>query len=433
MSPELSKIKELYRKAEYELCYKVLSEQYPEPEALHDDIKAEVLYWYSKIYLMINKYPLALEFGYKANFLLEKSGQIDLYVESFITIARSILLFQDYKNALEVALNGFVLCKANKLEHLYYDFYDAIGISYYYAGDSANALKYLPHSLEWAEKETDNIKLYTANNQLGTVYFGMAEYALAEKYYKTSFKYAYISGQPHTIAIVYNNLANIYSYLHKDKEKAIENYQYAIEFVHKSNSPQLLPEYIHNIAYLYMIFKEFDTAEKYFLEALELTQKHKIINLNFYIYGNLYEMYKQQGKLEQAMDCIIKYEEVREEVRENSYKRQVEYLSLIQRPDVLKLEAKLLTEQNEELSDLNNKLLQLNEEKNNYLRIASTDLAKPLYSIQLICSSIKNYSSLLDKESKIQKLDQLQSITATLQSTIQKLLSENKEHSENLS
>ena len=128
-----------------------------------------------------------------------------------------------------------------------------------------------------AYKIHDYERISFFNNILGWKYFATGDYKTAEKYFikalkdsaKIKFKVYNISNH-HALGVVYEKL--------KEPEKALYHDSIALDFFKKTNNNTFISSIYNNIAKVYLQTKQFDKALESVQKAIEVAEKHKIID-----------------------------------------------------------------------------------------------------------------------------------------------------------
>ena len=246
------------------------------------------------------------------------------------------------------------------------------GISYYSRGDYANAIDYFQRSLKISKNLGNKEGISSALRRIGNVYYKQGEYSKAISYYSRCLKIREEIGNKRQLAGVLNNIGNVY-YEQGDFSKAISYYSRSLnireEIIDKSgiamslnnignihsiqgNYSETIDYYnrslkikkeigdnrgiatsLNNIGVVHFNNGDYTKAIDYSKRGLSLAKEIGLVRISLGASKNLYEAYKQVGKLKRSLEMheyyfmmhdSIENLEAKEEFIKQSYKYEYE-------------------------------------------------------------------------------------------------------------
>jgi tetratricopeptide (TPR) repeat protein len=192
--------------------------------------------------------------------------------------------------------------------------------------DYAQAMRNLEESYRLFNELKDQTRLIGSMNNLGNLYSDMQLFEKAQKYYSEAYQLSEKSGDRFSDPL--NNLANIY-FKQSNFDKAIEYYLKALEIQEKDNNKLGLLNTVSNLGIAYTKDKQTKQAEFYLNKAKELTEELQAYTSLPSIYKALAENYYNQGKLKNAYETQLKYDEVREKIYGEESSRNIAQMEMV--------------------------------------------------------------------------------------------------------
>jgi tetratricopeptide (TPR) repeat protein len=230
-------------------------------------------------------------------------------------ISGSIFLAKsDFNPAIEKFNKALQIAKKTKNDYQLHTIYNNLGVVYKYSQEYTLARSYYNKALEHAIKIDDNQGIGQSYSNIGNVYIlsGMQKEGL-EYYRMAELAFLKISKSSNDLASLYNNIGYVY-YVDKKYSKSIIEYLNALTIFDslKFNFGKAI---IHNN------IAEAEIALKNFKEALihiEIADSlHKIIDSRDSrknLYFTSYELFKESGQLEKAIEFLSKYHELKDSI-----------------------------------------------------------------------------------------------------------------------
>lgn len=336
-----------------------------------------------------------------------------------------------------------------------------IGNVYQALGDHSRALEYFMKSLTLREKIGDKSGIGTSLTNIGGCYSILGDYDTALDYFLQSLEIkqeignrqgmiftlisiseAYLAVNNTTQSIDYaersynlstemdNKLGQAVA-LHciglaleqaGDLNKALECMNRSLGIRLDIHNPSGEAESLMAIGRISMRLGTIDTALHHFHQALTIAEhiQHKmiIIKVNY----ELAELYRKVGDYTKAYQYFDDFFKLKEETLGDESRRNMKNLQVIYQVEQAKKEADIFRIRNNELAELNQRLTELNTEKNEFLGIAAHDLKNPLSSIMLTASTVKNYYTKMSSEEVIQQMNSIEKTAERMRKIISNFL-----------
>ncbi len=231
-----------------------------------------------------------------------------------------------YKNqgALDMALENYM----HSLE-IYTSLQNAEGIAttknnianiYSMKRDYSQALKYFEDSHNGFIALADTPKMIGSMNNLGNLHSDLKLYEQALNFYTEAWKMAEKSNL--LIAEPLSNIGNLY-YKQANYQRAVEYYLRALDIVKKQNDRVSELALLANLGETFTKANQPAQAQPYLDQALKLAQD---LNASFYfpqIYKSMAGNFSRQGKMKEAYEIMLKYDEAREQVYGEESSRRI--------------------------------------------------------------------------------------------------------------
>ncbi|MBS1513997.1 MAG: tetratricopeptide repeat-containing sensor histidine kinase [Bacteroidetes bacterium] len=330
--------------------------------------------------------------------------------------------YGDFAESLKNAFESLKITRKTKNRLLESTCCNTIGNSYLHLQEFDNALDYLNLALKIKDELLDEKGRAMILINLGNVYFEKREYEHCEKYYSEALEIKQKMQDWQGILICYNNLGNLAADYHKNLQKALEYYDKSHALSIEHNFDYYTAELYYLKASLYYNFempeKALESLDKCSELSLENNYTHIIPNMTD-LYGMVY--YKI-GDFQKACEYYRKSYTLVSETFKDSSNSKIEYLNVMHRVELIQQEAEFQRSINEELKTANEKLVELNNEKNEFLGIAAHDLKNPLSAISLSVAALRKLKDKYSPEQVDRKLEQIELTSMRMQDIIKNFL-----------
>ena len=192
--------------------------------------------------------------------------------------------------------------------------------------DYAQAMRNLEESYGLFNELKDQPRLIGSMNNLGNLYSDMQLFEKAEKYYTEAYQLSEKSGEKFSDPL--NNLANLY-FKQSNFDKAIEYYLKAMTIQEEQNNRLGLLNTITNLGIAYTKSRQTKQAEFYLSKAKDLTAELQAYTSLPAIYKAMAENFFNQGKMKDAYETQLKYDEEREKIYGEESSRNIAQMEMV--------------------------------------------------------------------------------------------------------
>lgn len=391
-------------------------------EKKSEPLLAKSLLLSGRIYYRSTVYDKSLEKTLEALPLCSSMGMQNEEADCRNLIAVCQYKYGDYAESLKNAFESLKLTRKTKNKILESTCCNTIGNCYLHLQEFDNALEYLNLALKIKDELFDEKGRSMILINLGNVYFGKEEYQLAEKYYNEGLEIKKKLQDFQGVLICYNNLGNVAADYYKDVDKALEYYNESLK-ISKDH------EYDYYTAEIYFLlgstsynFKNYDKAIEYLNACGEIAFKNNYKQIISNMNDVLALLYYDTKDFEKAYEHYSKKYQLFLETYHESSKSKIEYLNVLHKVELVQQEAEFHRTVNEELKTMNEKLVELNNEKNEFLGMAAHDLKNPLSAISLSVSALRKLKDKYSPEQIDRKLEQIELTSMRMQDIIKNFL-----------
>lgn len=157
----------------------------------------------------------------------------------------------------------------------------------------------------------DSLCLGESLEQIGAMYAKLEKYDLAEAYFSRAFPIIRKFGNQKQLSVTLNNYGILQA--HQDKpQKAIPYYQEAIVIYKELGKLKEQAMATNNLADAYFRMNNYDSAERLFLNCINMNNRNLIYENLISNYYGLAALYESKGEHKKAKDFYIKYYELRD-------------------------------------------------------------------------------------------------------------------------
>ncbi|WP_109829878.1 tetratricopeptide repeat-containing sensor histidine kinase [Reichenbachiella versicolor] len=305
-----------------------------------------------------------------------------------------------------------------------------IGNIYVIQGDFKGGLEYFERALQYALDLTDSQLTAYCHLHIGRSLAGLKRYSDADVHFTQAKKLREASNDLEAIVIVNNELADLYMAM-KKPDDALVLLKDNLKNIHKLSHYNTLADNYFNTAKALRLKEDLDASLMYSEMALDISRKHNLKSVEILVLKNKAEILEQLGKTEYALYTFKQYIGVKDSVfsEENTRKianiyntytseksesekktlqaqTEIDQTTIHRQQTVIFLAAvsavlflvmaimayksyiqknrlnEQIQKQKENAYRHNNKLIDLNNEKNNLIRILSHDLRSPINNIK---------------------------------------------------
>ena len=192
-------------------------------------------------------------------------------------------------------------------------------------GDYGQAMKYLNESYEQFVLLKDESRLVGSLNNLGSLHIDLQLYEKANQYFTQAYQLSEKLGQPFSDPM--NNLGNVF-FKQGNYQRAIENYQKALDIERAENNRLGMLNTITNIGIAYTKAKQPKPATQYLDEAKALAKELQAYRVIPDILKNDAENQFRLGDVKTAYKTLLKYDSAREKVYGEESSRNIAQMEM---------------------------------------------------------------------------------------------------------
>ncbi|WP_258105317.1 tetratricopeptide repeat-containing sensor histidine kinase [Marinoscillum sp. MHG1-6] len=350
-------------------------------EALHasdgiyelSDLHAKALSHLSLFYMIRGEYSKAIEIAEKAIEEFDTIGDDHGVASAMYNIAGVYYKTDNFHSGLIYLIDCLGIYKKYKDYHNQARVLKSMGTIYEYFGDTARAIESYEKSVECALKIGDKNLQSNAYNPLSGIYLNRGDIDNAMKLITRAIDMKEETGDVRGLAFSIYGRGKVFTRMGRFKE-AEADFLEALRIHDEMGEKLGWGMAMIKLGTLYFQMGLNDKCKTALNEGLSFTKKNKISFLNFKAYHKLYELYKSEGKSEEALQYLEAYLKERDYVINAQTLHVVEAYQTLSEKQSLEMEANLQKER-----------VQISEQKNReldafFLKV-SHDLKGPISSI----------------------------------------------------
>ncbi len=233
----------------------------------------------------------------------------NLILKSGVKLAKALNNEGLYKKGLKTAFEIKSYCTnqpdslINVAEILY-----SMALSYLEMERYDDSKKEFNNAIECYKQLNDSSGISACYISLGNIESSLTNLNQSIDFYNKALKFT-SSNDSINKAYISTNLGIVYAE-QNNYSKAKENIDTTIVIYKNLNHYNELAISLYNLGYLEFKFKHYKTAQKYYLNSLDISKKNKNIINEMWAYEGLYDTYKQQKKYKQALNYYEKYHHI---------------------------------------------------------------------------------------------------------------------------
>lgn len=366
----------------------------------------------------------AIEHLTNATLLFESLNDSNNAVDAITTMGISQATLGDYSRSLDSHFKALKIAQSLGNKYAESESFMQIGLSFLGNKETDLALEYLTKAYKMRLGENDKHALGTITGNLGNIYIIMQDFQQAIDYYEKCRAIFEELDNPMGVGRAYLNIAMGLGGLGK-LDEALISVNKSLETFSKLDKKEQLCTALSTLGAIYSEKNEHETAIKYYDEAIKIGLEYNFVTALENLYGSKADSAASLGDYKTAYEYFVKYHELVSQRTREAAEVKTRYLNVSHKVDTLKKESESLTAKNLELEELNERLTQLNAEKNEFLGIAAHDLKNPLSSISLSATTIKKYLDTFPREKIESHLDKIAETSDRMKNIVTNLININ--------
>lgn len=377
------------------------------------------------------------------------------------TIGATSIIIGDHVRALESFMRSLSIRSNINHQHGVATSLMNIGNVYQALGDQSQALEYYLKSLSLREQIDDQSGIGTSLTNIGNCYVFFGELTVALDYFYKSLAIKEKLDNRQGMIGTLNSIAEVHLVL-QNNEKCIKfaqrSYDLSVEMNNKlgesgslhcigqaleqqSDFSDALDYYtrsltirreIHNpageaasllaIGILLTKLGAVDTSLSHLFNSLKIAENIQSKVLMYKANQALADLYHYTGDFAKAYIYFKEFFRLKEEALGDEAQKNIKNLQAIHQVEQARKEAEIYRIRNIELAELNHSLLELNNEKNEFLGIAAHDLKNPLAGIMLTASTVKQYFRQMPEDEVLGQMEAIEKTADRMRKIIVNLL-----------
>ncbi len=227
--------------------------------------------------------------------------------EAYRNMAIVYYYLSDYEKAIEYAKNAIDYSKESGDYDILANSYNVLGVIYSDINEMDRALEYIKRYMSIAEKIGNYSYISMGYHNLAAIYADIGKVREAMKYYKISLEYDLKIGNKWDIAITYYNLGTLEMEF-GNANRAREYYEKSIKLTEEIGDKHMSSSGYIDLGNLYRMFMDYEMARELIMKGIELAKDIAYIIYIIMGYLALYDLYVEQGMLEEAERYLKKAE-----------------------------------------------------------------------------------------------------------------------------
>ncbi|WP_420576093.1 tetratricopeptide repeat protein [Ekhidna sp.] len=297
----------------------------------------------SLFHMIIGDFDLSINMAKEAIEIFEQTGDDKGIADAKYTIAGALYKTDNYNLGLTYLVD--CLKTYQKLD----DFHNqarvekSMGTVYEFFGDEESAIKIYRASIESGKKADDLNLQSNAFNPLSGIYLNQGKIKEALELIEKSIAYKKESNDVRGLAFALYGRGKVYT-VTREFEKAEADFLEA-EKIHREMGEKLgLAMCYHKRGALYIKMNRLDEAEEMLVEALQYSNKNRIILIKFRANLLLHEIAKKRGNYELALKYLQQYIDEKESVINDRTAKVIESYDVINEMHRLEQDARVQKE-----------------------------------------------------------------------------------------
>ncbi len=231
--------------------------------------------------------------------------------ETLIRIATIHQFWGDFQKALELCFESISILENEKNKKELGKAYNYLGILYYIITDYDKAKITSEKALKFSEEVKDELLIADSHEHLCIIYMHFKEYDKAELHINKSLELRLANDDKIGAAGTYDNLGLLYRYK-KDFKKSLEYYQKSYLIKKEIKNRRRLASTINGIGIVYLKIGDLDNAIKTLSESFSIRDSVKDKRGLVSTARNLAEAYEKKGDFKKALEFNKKFNTLRD-------------------------------------------------------------------------------------------------------------------------
>jgi signal transduction histidine kinase/predicted negative regulator of RcsB-dependent stress response len=385
---------------------------------------------YGGVYLYKSDFKKSLEYYQKALSVSEELK--DNRAESIAAnnIGNIYLQLGEYYKALEYYIKSLNIKIELKDENGIGNTHSNIGTVHIRLANYNIAIENYKKALDLSERTKDKYVEGNVLMNLGVAHSKMGDHEKALEYYKKGLGIRQEMEDKHGMALVLNNIG-VSINATKGYNEAIKYFRKCLKIQKELNYPYGISETLSEMAELFCDNGKHDLALEYFEKSKKIAEECDFkTQLEACLYG-LSTLYFRLNNFEMAYKYLNEHLKIKEELLLDNSEARVRNLQIVYETENERTLSEFYRQKSIELTKLNDRLEEINKQKNEFMGIASHDLRDPISSIHSIAEIIREENIKLNASEIIEYSDGIIKLSDKLLGLLKNLLNVNRIESGN--
>lgn len=385
---------------------------------------------YGGVYLYKSDFKKALEYYQKA---LSTSEELkDKRAESIAAnnIGNIYLQLGESYKALEYYIKSLNIKIEIKDENGIGNTHSNIGTVHIRLANYNIAIENYKKALDLSERTQDKYVEGNVLMNLGVAYAKMDEHEKALDYYKKCLVIRQDMQDMHGMALVLNNIG-VSLTTTKGLKEAMKYFRKCLKIQRELNYPYGISETLSEIAEFHHNDGQYEAALEYLEKSKKIADDYDFKTQQEVCALFLAKVYSKLGKFDIAFEYLQNHLKIKEELSKDNSDARIKNLQIVYETETERKLAEFYRQKSIELTKLNERLEDINNQKNEFMGIASHDLRDPISSIHSIAEILKVENIKLNAHEIIEYSDGIIKLSDKLLGLLKNLLNVNRIESGN--
>jgi signal transduction histidine kinase len=414
-----------HKRGEFSTAYKYFQKSIAIKEELNDHAGiAGCGINLGNVHAEVGNYTKAFEHYTRSLQLLEKLGDVVAVADCSNNIGLLYYRQGNYSEAMNCFTKGIKLWR--ELHDRRREAVSLHNIANIYAetGELDKTLEYYKLALSIEEEIGDKHGEADTLEAIGSIYFEQKNYTEALEYTTRSLEISRQIGNKHCEAISITNLGNILATTGKYSE-AFSAMQQGLELYREMHDKSGEADCLQGLAKYHILKTEYDTAIVLLNTALQIAEGIESKSLSHQIHIQFASAYSLAENYQKAFEHCKTASLLEREIFSKENSEKINLLQAIYEVETARHQSEIHRLKTIELAEANRLLQELNQQKSDFLTIASHDLKNPLSNVMMLSKLLRKEAEHLTAEEIIDFASDIQIITERMFKLVKKFLDVN--------
>ncbi|MBI1768118.1 MAG: tetratricopeptide repeat protein [Bacteroidetes bacterium] len=248
----------------------------------------------------------SLKYAFAARSLADSLHYNKGFAEAYRQIGLGFWALADMASSIHYFFNGLRIAQANKLRQVEANILGNIGMAYNGMNNPREGLKFLNEARQKQQDLKNEVREASVLNNIGDSYFALKEFSNAMAAYSRALEISLKTEYSIGVTTNTRNVGNVFE-ARKAYDSALRNYQKSLMLATSIGDNRGIILSNKSIASVYFKLKKIDLAEQHALVALKAAEKANLRSFMRDSYKMLYEINEAEGKLSDSYRYLRLY------------------------------------------------------------------------------------------------------------------------------